>query len=205
MSATFTSKIPNILTIGRMVGTVFMVYYYYFATFYKFEILWFVFFLASISDYLDGYISRKFNAVSNFGKCLDPISDKLLLITALIILIDAKLINLLVAFILIGREIIISGLREFLSLQNIELPVSRLAKWKTSFQLFGVGMCFFSNAYYLTSGYLKHFGDFIILAPLTYIIENTEIATNIILVIAVYTTLHTAFSYIRSSAKYLQK
>jgi cardiolipin synthase len=205
MSVTFTSKIPNMLTIGRMIGTIFMVFYYYFATFYKFEMLWFIFFLASVSDYFDGYISRKFNAVSNFGKCLDPISDKLLLITALLILVDAKLINLIIAFILIGREIIISGLREFLSLQNVELPVSRLSKWKTAFQLLGVGMCFFSNAYYITSGYLNHFADFTLLAPLTYVIENIEIATNVILVIAIYTTLHTAFSYICSSAKYLKK
>jgi CDP-diacylglycerol--glycerol-3-phosphate 3-phosphatidyltransferase len=107
MSITFSKKVPNLITLSRMVGAAFMVLYYYFGESYKFEILWIIFSLAGISDFLDGYLSRKWNVTSNLGKCLDPISDKLLLITSLLILVHARVIDLIIAFILMGREIII--------------------------------------------------------------------------------------------------
>ena len=205
MPSRFTAKVPNILTIGRMLGTLLMVLYYCFFESYKFEILWTIFFISAISDFFDGYLSRKFNATSNFGKCLDPISDKLLLITAIFLLIDAKQINLFVAFALMGREIVISGLREFLALQKVELPVSRLAKWKTMFQLVGVGMCFFVKADAIIFFVLNACNGILVLMPITLLFENLEVFKNLILALAVYTTLHTGVSYLYSSSKYLKK
>lgn len=185
-------QLPNILTIARMIITILMVFYYLSNVSYKFEILYCAFVIASVSDFFDGYLSRKLNAISNLGRCLDPISDKLLLITALFILVDANFISFIIAFIFVAREMIISGLREFLALEQVNLPVSKLAKWKTVFQLTGIAMCFFENA----PGILNLFPGFII--------ENMSSITNVTLIIAVILTLYTGFIYIFQSRKFLK-
>lgn len=201
---TIISKLPNCITIARVFGSIFMILYYEFGKCYIYEILWLIFTICSISDFFDGYLSRKFNAHSNFGKCFDPISDKLLLITGLLILAHARMLHTLVAFVLMGREIIISGLREFLSLERITLPVSRLAKWKTVFQMFAIAICFFLKADAVIAMYNTYLGDYILLHPLTFMILHAEIVCNIVLSLAVYTTLHTGALYIYSSSKYLK-
>lgn len=195
-------KIPNFLTITRMIGTIFMVFYYLYGS-HTFDVLWILFTLFSISDFFDGYISRKFNATSNFGKCLDPISDKLLLLTALFIVVDAKILHIMFAFLLMSREIIISGLREFLALEKIELPVSRLAKWKTALQLIALGMCFFLKADATIMYYNTYFADILIFYPLTLLIQNLEVAMYFTLACAIYTSFHTAIIYIYKSRQYL--
>jgi CDP-diacylglycerol--glycerol-3-phosphate 3-phosphatidyltransferase len=203
MSINIVSKIPNFLTLSRIGATIFMVFYYLYAKSNIFEVLFWVFVVAGFSDYFDGYFSRKLKATSNFGKCLDPISDKLLLIASLFILIDAKLINLLVAFTLMTREIIISGLREFLSLQKVPLPVSRLSKWKTSFQLIAVGYCFFLGSP-ITPCYYEAFTQYAIFYPIKFIVDNAVIGRDIFIILAVYTTIHSGVSYIYHSARYLK-
>lgn len=201
---TILLQIPNILTVGRVLLTIIMVLYYYFGRHYIYEVLWSIFAIASISDFFDGYLSRKFKAVSNFGKCLDPISDKLLLITSIILLVNSNSINILIAFTLMGREIIISGLREFLASQNVSMPVSNLAKYKTAFQLLGVGMCFFIKGDLFVNFYLTHLAQYIVLYPLTFIFYNLYETTLVVLLIATYTTLHTGLLYIIHSIKYLK-
>ena len=192
--------IPNAITISRVISTFLMVFYYYFkAPFYQ-EVLFFVFTISSISDFFDGYLSRKWNVVSNLGTCLDPISDKLLTITCLVLLIDAKGVNLIFAFIIVMREIIISGLREFLSLSKIELPVSRVAKWKTAFQLIGIGTCFFAQSKHFpiwTEAYIKF-------PPFNFLVKNVDALAQITMTLAVITTLYTGILYIINSAKYLK-
>lgn len=195
-------KIPNFLTVARMIGTIFMVFYYLYGS-YKFDVLWVLFTVLSISDFFDGYISRKFNATSNFGKCLDPISDKLLLLTTLFIVVDAGILHIVFAFLLMAREITISGLREFLALERIELPVSRLAKWKTAIQLVAVGTCFFVKADCILASYQMYLSDFIILYPLTFLIDNIYAFMYVMLYLAIYTSFHTACVYIYKSRKFL--
>lgn len=179
-----------------------MVFYYLYGS-YKFDVLWVLFTILSISDFFDGYISRKFNATSNFGKCLDPISDKLLLLTTLFIVVDAGILHIVFGFLLMAREITISGLREFLALEKVELPVSRLAKWKTAIQLVAVGTCFFIKADVILSFYSSHLANFTLLYPLTFLINNIEGFMYTMLVLAIYTSFHTAFVYIYNSRKYL--
>ena len=99
--------------------------------------------LAGLSDYLDGFYARKYNVVSVFGKILDPIADKLLVIGVLLSLASENLLDFYFGFIpsliIILREIFISGLRESVSSHNFTLKVSVLAKWKTTIQLFACG------------------------------------------------------------------
>ena len=99
--------------------------------------------LAGLSDYFDGFYARKYNVVSVFGKILDPIADKLLVIGVLLSLASENLLDFYFGFIpsliIILREIFISGLRESMSSHNFNLRVSVLAKWKTTIQLFACG------------------------------------------------------------------
>ena len=98
-----------------------------------------IFAIAGISDFLDGYLSRKWNVQSRFGKMLDPIADKLIVSTALCLVITQEPWLVLPTVVIICREIFISGLREFLGKSdNIELPVTNLAKWKTASQILSI-------------------------------------------------------------------
>jgi cardiolipin synthase len=94
-----------------------------------------LFALASITDWLDGYVARIWHAQSNVGKFLDPIADKLLVATALLLLIDQGRADLLPAIAIVCREILVSGLREFLAEIRVSVPVSKLAKFKTAAQM----------------------------------------------------------------------
>jgi CDP-diacylglycerol--glycerol-3-phosphate 3-phosphatidyltransferase len=192
--------IPNFLTLSRVLATIFMCVYYYFEMPFKYEVLFVTFVLSSISDFFDGYLSRKWNVISNFGTCMDPISDKLLLIIALVILVDAKAINIIVAFVFITREVIISGLREFLALSKVALPVSRLAKWKTAFQLIGLSGCFLIKGSEITM-FLSSKLNF---PPFDIFFLNLKVITHTIVLLAVYTTIHTGALYIWKSRAYLK-
>jgi cardiolipin synthase len=101
-----------------------------------------LFLLASITDWLDGYVARVFEAQSRIGRFLDPIADKLLVATALMLLVgegrtdyaDGRAM-MIPAIAIVCREILVSGLREFLAEIHVSVPVSRLAKWKTGLQM----------------------------------------------------------------------
>jgi CDP-diacylglycerol--glycerol-3-phosphate 3-phosphatidyltransferase len=101
-----------------------------------------VFALAAITDYLDGYIARTFAQQSALGRMLDPIADKLLVAACLLMLVADKTIqswDIWAALVILCREILVSGLREFLAELKVGVPVSRVAKWKTTFQLLSLG------------------------------------------------------------------
>ena len=110
--------------------------------------------LAGISDYFDGFYARKYNVTSNFGKILDPVADKLLVIGVIFALASENMLDYNYAFIpallIVLREILISGLRESISSYNISLEVSLLAKWKTTIQLIACGsfLVWRSNIYF---------------------------------------------------------
>ena len=99
--------------------------------------------LAGVSDYFDGFFARKYKVVSNFGKILDPVADKLLVIGVIFALASENMLDYYYSFfpalLIVLREILISGLRESISSYNISLEVTPLAKWKTTIQLLACG------------------------------------------------------------------
>jgi len=102
-----------------------------------------LFALAGITDWLDGYLARRLGQTSSFGAFLDPVADKLIVSTALVLLVqaDPQFVLALVATVIIGREITVSALREWMSQigARARVAVSFFGKWKTTFQIFGIG------------------------------------------------------------------
>jgi CDP-diacylglycerol--glycerol-3-phosphate 3-phosphatidyltransferase/cardiolipin synthase len=101
-----------------------------------------IFALAAITDYLDGYVARTYAQSSALGRMLDPIADKLLVAACLLMLAaDATItgLNLWAAIVILCREVLVSGLREYLAELKVSVPVSRIAKWKTTVQLVAIG------------------------------------------------------------------
>jgi len=139
-------NLPNILTVLRLLAAPALVVVY--------ELLprphadWValgLFVAAALTDYLDGYLARRWKQVSNFGKMLDPIADKAMTIIALVmlaILLDGTSLYVIPAMAIIFREVFISGLREFLGANSSDLAVTKLAKWKTASQMVAVSVLF---------------------------------------------------------------
>ena len=143
--------------------------------------------LAGLSDYLDGFYARKYNVVSVFGKILDPIADKLLVIGVLLSLASENLLDFYFGFIpsliIILREIFISGLRESVSSHNFTLKVSVLAKWKTTIQLFACGsfLVWRMNEYFYNIDFLGFISYCLLwLASIITLITGFQYAENVI-------------------------
>ena len=135
-------KIPNILTIGRIILMPFFVISFYLPGFYGDLTALIIFIVASFTDFLDGLLARILGEESKLGELLDPIADKIIVATALILLVMNGTIRhyeVIAAIIILTREILISGLREFLAKGKIKLPVSILAKLKTFLQMTAIG------------------------------------------------------------------
>ena len=101
-----------------------------------------VFTIIGLTDWLDGWVARRWGQLSDFGRFLDPIADKLLVAAVILVLCAQQRIAGYVVFfalIILGREILVSGLREFLAGLKVGVPVSRLAKWKTAIQMVALG------------------------------------------------------------------
>ncbi|MGH6875817.1 MAG: CDP-diacylglycerol--glycerol-3-phosphate 3-phosphatidyltransferase [Rhizomicrobium sp.] len=101
-----------------------------------------IFCLAGISDVLDGLAARKLRASSEFGRMLDPIADKILVAVALMMLVARHVLadfELVPALVILAREILVSGLREFLATVSVSVPVTRVAKMKTVLQMISIG------------------------------------------------------------------
>jgi cardiolipin synthase (CMP-forming) len=136
-------KIPNILTIGRIIIVPFFVLAFYLPGFYGDLTACVLFVVASFTDFLDGMLARMLGEESKLGELLDPIADKIIVATALILLVmDGTIKNyeVIAAIIILTREILISGLREFLAKGQIKLPVSNLAKLKTFLQMIAIAL-----------------------------------------------------------------
>jgi len=136
------TSIPNLLTISRVAAIPLIV-----ALFYVDGPEWqwlacALFSAAAITDYLDGYFARAWREQSAFGKFLDPVADKLLVASVILMLVAFDRISslsVIPALVILCREILVSGLREFLAGLQVGLPVSRLAKWKTTIQMVALG------------------------------------------------------------------
>jgi cardiolipin synthase len=131
-------SLPNLLTMFRIVVIPLLV-----ATFYIEGpmVRWIalaMFALAGVSDFFDGWLARRWNQVSSLGRFLDPIADKLLVAAVLLMLVGFDRVSawsVLPAVVILCREILVSGLREFLAEIQVGVPVTKLAKWKTAFQM----------------------------------------------------------------------
>lgn len=144
-------NIPNILTVFRLLAApgVPLAYVLWPSPFADWVALG-LFVGASFTDFLDGYLARKWNQISNFGRMLDPIADKVMVVIALVTVVSLSAGNLLVVWpwqdfliliavtVILFREIFVSGLREFLGANAATLQVTKLAKWKTTAQMVAV-------------------------------------------------------------------
>lgn len=130
-------NLPNKLTMFRVILIPFFVFFLLAPFFegYGNYIAVGIFVVASLTDFLDGYLARKHNLVTNFGKFMDPLADKLLVCSALICLIELKLIPAWVVIIIIAREFIISGFRLIASDNGVVIAASYWGKFKTTFQI----------------------------------------------------------------------
>jgi cardiolipin synthase (CMP-forming) len=180
----FKQQIPNILTISRVVMVapiviIFSISY----DFWAHLSVMIIFMYACATDFIDGWLSRKWNCVSDLGRLLDPIADKLLVAALLIILIPTGKVNAVAVSLILVRELFVSGLREFMQEKQIVIHVSELAKWKTALQMFccwlflWVGI-FEGNAFLLN-------------------VASTTLWAS------VFITLYTGYEYLRGSLKYL--
>lgn len=141
-------NIPNLLTYGRILAVPLIVVCFFvegklsISNTARWVALW-IFIIASITDFLDGYLARIWNQTSNIGRMLDPIADKLLIASILLLVAADQTIagwSLWAAIIILCREILVSGLREYLAQLkvSISVPVSRIAKWKTTAQMVAI-------------------------------------------------------------------
>lgn len=141
-----TLSLPNILTYARIVAVPLVVLCFFVEgrlqstdTARWWAVVIFV--VASVTDFFDGYLARVWKQTSNIGRMLDPIADKLLVSACLLLLAaDGTIAGwaLWAAIIILCREILVSGLREYLASLKVSVPVSRLAKWKTTVQMFSI-------------------------------------------------------------------
>jgi CDP-diacylglycerol--glycerol-3-phosphate 3-phosphatidyltransferase/cardiolipin synthase len=142
-------KIPNILTIGRILIAPILVVIYYFSGELSDWLSCIIFVIAAFTDYLDGFFARLYKQQSKFGELLDPIADKVLVATALALLIMSQTIkgpHVIAAIIIITREILVSGLREFLAKARIYIPVTNLSKGKTIIQMAAISILLAGNS-----------------------------------------------------------
>ena len=136
-------SLPNLLTYGRILAIPALVAILFWPR--DDWMRWLalaIYTLAAITDYLDGYIARAWSQQSAIGRMLDPIADKLLVCALLLMLVADGTIHgwpLWAAIVILCREILVSGLREFLAELKVSVPVSKVAKWKTTAQLFALG------------------------------------------------------------------
>ena len=178
-------KIPNILTIGRIIIVPFFVLAFYLPGFYGDLTACVLFIVASFTDFLDGMLERMMGEESKLGELLDPIADKIIVATALILLVMSGTIKhyeVIAAIIILTREILISGLREFLARGQIKLPVTNLAKLKTFLQMVAIALLLTGE----TGNKILNFQDY-----------NAQTIGIILLWLSAFLTLYTGYDYLR--------
>ncbi|WP_099866461.1 CDP-diacylglycerol--glycerol-3-phosphate 3-phosphatidyltransferase [Pararhizobium haloflavum] len=185
-------NIPNMLTYGRILAVPLIVLCFFIegrlhgSDFARWTAL-ILFAVASITDWLDGYLARLWDQSSNIGRMLDPIADKLLVASVLLLMAADGTIagwTIWAAIIILCREILVSGLREYLAALKVSVPVTKIAKWKTTIQMVALGFLLAGPA-----------GDKVL--PYT-----TEIGI-VMLWIAALITIYTGYDYFRAGLKHV--
>jgi CDP-diacylglycerol--glycerol-3-phosphate 3-phosphatidyltransferase len=181
-------NLPNILTYGRLVAVPAVVALLFWPRddWMRWTALA-IFIAAGVTDYFDGYFARLYAQQSALGRMLDPIADKLLVAACLLMLVHGRTIagwSLWAAIVILCREILVSGLREFLAELKVSVPVSRVAKWKTTLQLVAVG--------------------FLIAGPAGEKVLPGTIGIGIALLwIAAILTIYTGWDYLKAGIRYV--
>ncbi len=148
--------LPNLLTLSRIFAVPILVFLLWRPSPVDYGITFVLYCIVGITDYFDGYLARAQGQISRLGQFLDPIADKIMVAAVLVMLISSRKANpvpeidglhIIAALIILLREIIVSGLREFLGSSNVSVPVSQLAKWKTTFQLVALGALILGGAF----------------------------------------------------------
>jgi cardiolipin synthase len=185
-------NIPNLLTYGRILAVPLIVLCFFvegklsISNTARWVALW-IFVIASITDFLDGYLARIWNQTSNIGRMLDPIADKLLVASVLLLMAADGTIagwSLWAAITILCREILVSGLREYLAALKVSVPVTRVAKWKTTIQMVSIAFLLAGPA-----------GDKVV----PYI---TEMGIALLWVAAIL-TFYTGYDYFKAGVKHL--
>jgi cardiolipin synthase (CMP-forming) len=181
-------SVPNLLTYGRILAIPAVVALLFWPR--EDWVRWIalaIYIIAAITDYFDGYLARAWHQQSAIGRMLDPIADKLLIASCLLMLAADETISgfsLWAAIIILCREILVSGLREFLAELKVSVPVSNVAKWKTAAQLVAVG--------------------FLIAGPAgEVILPGTVLIGLVLLWIAAVLTIYTGWDYLRSGIRHM--
>ncbi len=147
--------LPNLLTLSRILAVPILVFLLWRPGPVDYAVTFVLYCLVGITDYFDGYLARAQGTVSRLGQFLDPIADKIMVVAVIVMLIartpaqGPAIIadwHLIPAMVILLREITVSGLREFLASLQVSVPVSRLAKWKTTLQLFSLGALILAGA-----------------------------------------------------------
>lgn len=142
-------NLPNLLTMSRILAVPLLVIMLWGNGWVGSALAFVLFCIAGITDFFDGYLARAQGTVSKLGQFLDPIADKIMIAAVIVMLIAFDVIkgaNVVPALVILLREIAVSGLREFLAQIQVSVPVSRLAKWKTTFQMVALGALILSGA-----------------------------------------------------------
>lgn len=174
-------NLPNKLTVLRVVMIPFFVYFLLYPGFesYGNYIAAAIFIVASLTDLLDGKIARKYNLVTNFGKFMDPLADKLLVCAAMICLVETKQLASWIVIIIISREFIISGFRLIASDNGIVIAASYWGKFKTTFQMLMIIVLILDipNTFFEILGIILVYAALIltVVSLIDYIVKNKEV------------------------------
>ena len=178
-------KIPNILTIGRIIIVQIFVLSFFIPGVVGDLVPFFLFVLASFTDYLDGLLARLYKEESKLGELLDPIADKILVAAALVLLIMNGIIKnyeVIAAIVILTREIIISGLREFLAKVQVNMPATKLAKFKTFIQMFAIAILLTGER----GNKIINFQDY-----------NAQTIGIVLLWVSAFLTIYTGYHYLK--------
>lgn len=180
--------LPNILTISRILSLPVIIALFYTPYGWAPWAALALYTIGCITDFLDGYLARQMNSVSAFGKFLDPISDKIYVACLILVLAAFDRLEgwwLIAGLVILMREFLISGLREFLGPKDIQIPVTELAKWKTTIQMFALGFLIVGDA-----------GNIIL--------PHTLLIGQIMISIAALLTAYTGWHYLKHSFPHLE-
>ena len=193
--------LPNILTLSRIVTLPLLAFLLWWPDWaFGYLLAFALYCLMGITDYFDGYIARSSGAVSRLGQFLDPIADNIMIATVILVLAAQGVLrgpyvgdmHVIAGLIILAREIAVSGLREFLGGLQVSVPVSRLAKWKTTFQMICLGALILGKA---LPGWTMMIGDLAVNVPHTVGLTTLWAAAAL--------TVITGWDYLRVGLKHM--
>jgi cardiolipin synthase (CMP-forming) len=178
------TNLPNLLTLSRIAVIPLIVAAFYLPAPAAGWTAFGLFAYAAVTDYFDGMLARRRQQTSDFGRFLDPIADKLLVAAVLIMMVAMGTLSgaaVIAAMLILLREILVSGLREFLAGKQVEVPVSRLAKWKTAVQLVAISLLL-----------------------LTDVLPQADTIGTVLLWVATAITVYTGYDYLRGGLAHMR-